>query len=75
MKRSEMVQVIEDYLEICPDLVDHTNKDKAEYIIGCCETWGMLPPDAMPPALSLEERATKDAIWARTRFKWEPEND
>jgi len=62
MKRSEMVQVIEDYLEICPDLVDHTNKDKAEYIIGCCETWGMLPPD-------------KGADSYTGDHDWEPEND
>jgi len=45
MKRSEMLEVIQEYIEIRDEgEVWHGSKDAAEYILGCCETWGMLPP-------------------------------
>lgn len=53
MKRSEMVEVIEDYLIISEDMFV-SNKDKAEYILGCCETWGMLPPATVSELQNLD---------------------
>ncbi len=41
-----MVDIVKDYLDITDDGdFEHlSNKDKADYIVGCCETWGMIPP-------------------------------
>lgn len=47
MKRSKMVEVIKEYLDLLKDESLNLSKDtqdQAEYILGCCETWGMLPP-------------------------------
>lgn len=46
MKRSEMIKVIKDYLDLVQeeDGLNPTTEDMAEYILGCCEVWGMLPP-------------------------------
>lgn len=68
MKRSEMINMI--FVRI-----PHMSIPDIMGMLDIVESAGMLPPDAMPPALSLGERETKDAIWARTRFRWETENE
>lgn len=48
MKRSEMVEIIQEFLDLIkddPKIHNGNTKDHAEYILGCCETWGMLPPE------------------------------
>ena len=46
MKRSEMIQIIKDYLDLVSEEPKDTfsTEEQAEYILGCCETWGMSPP-------------------------------
>ena len=47
MKRSKMIEIIKEYLDLLKDESLNLSKDtqnQAEYILGCCETWGMLPP-------------------------------
>ena len=68
MKRSEMIKVIKDYLDIVDEEpnMNLSNQDKAEYILGCCETWGMLPPAHIPK--------DKNSIWD-SECEWEPEDD
>lgn len=41
-----MVKVIQEYLDIVKEEPGYepSTEDMAEYILGCCETWGMLPP-------------------------------
>jgi hypothetical protein len=74
MKRSEMVDILATEIRYA-ERGDISFEEKASLILKKLEYAGMLPPDAMPPALSLGERETKDAIWARTRFRWEIENE
>lgn len=42
-----MIKVIKDYLDLVGEEPKDTfsTEDQAEYILGCCETWGMLPPE------------------------------
>jgi len=45
MKRSEMIEVIREYLQMREEENMHRdNIDAAEYILGSIETFGMLPP-------------------------------
>lgn len=55
MKRSKMIEVIRDYLNTSKD--DLNNEDKADYILCCCEMWGMLPPSAKLGFLNTEDNA------------------
>jgi len=71
MKRSEMIEVIEDYLDITEDVefANLSNKDKSEYILGCCETWGMSAPLWTPEFTAYGE---PNSIQERT---WEDEDE
>ena len=64
MKRSDMITVIRDYLDLVEDCTkdEFSNNSMAEYIIGCCETWGMTPPNQY-------------ANTNEFRFEWEPEEE
>lgn len=46
MRRSEMVAMIADYLDMRDEdrNIHPLNMDAADYILGCCETFGMSPP-------------------------------
>lgn len=50
-------------------------KQLVEYIRAYEDKAGMLPPDTLPGSLSLSKKHTEDAEWARTRFKWENEDE
>jgi hypothetical protein len=50
-----MIEVIRDYLNTSKD--DLNNEDKADYILCCCEMWGMLPPSAKLGFLNTEDNA------------------
>lgn len=75
MKRSEMLVILAEAID---DSYDYCTEEGSSYsydeILSTLEKAGMLPPDAMPPALSLAERATNDAIWASTRWRWDDES-
>lgn len=68
MKRSEMIEVIKDYLDLREeDPRTHPDSlDAAEYILGCCETWGMLPPYY----IDSESQALDPRV-----FDWKPEDE
>lgn len=57
-----MVEVIKDYLDIVmeEDGYDPNPEDMAEYILGCCETWGMLPPTI---EFKMGEKTVRDNTW------------
>jgi len=73
MERNEMVDHMINMIESTPE--EASMYHRMDMLLGRMERLGMLPPDAMPPALSLTKRATEDAVWVNTRFRWEPEND
>ena len=74
MKRSEMVEIIKDYLDLLKDdslNLSKDTQDQAEYILGCCETWGMLPPE-------IEEQSFKFLPSGEMVYnvnEWEPEDE
>ena len=67
-----LAEAIDDAYDYDPDQGSIYSYDE---ILSALEKAGMLPPDAMPAFMSLGERETKDAIWAKTRWKWEPEDE
>ena len=73
MKRTEILTLIEKALSPCNSAYRLSRERTAVRILDKVEEAGMLPPDAMPTALSLSERATADAVWVDTRWKWEDE--
>ncbi len=59
-----MVRIIKEYLDIRDDGdVDHTNQDSAEYILGCCETWGMLAPEVENPSQEVIDNCLSANYW------------
>lgn len=67
MKRSEMVEIIQDYLSECVVNSDHSSESQADLLLTILENYGMLPPNKWEPGERLsghiEERD----------FVWEPE--
>lgn len=82
MKRSEMIKVIKDYLDLANTKSDFSTEDMAEYILGgCCETFGMLPPDCTDPSVVTDFQNKMLDIYMSEfgdrldLHKWEPEDE
>lgn len=72
MKRSEMIAVLADLLEVQRrDLNNGSDYQDAIIILNAVNGLGMLPPFSNPPATSRELSEIEYAEY----YKWEPEND
>lgn len=59
-----MVEILKEYLDILASgEVDHTTQDSAEYLLGCCETWGMLAPEVENPSQDVIDNCLSANYW------------
>lgn len=69
MKKSDAIDDITDFINHYDggNIQPYVTEKLVDFLVN---ELGMLPPDAMPSFLSIGERETKDATWAKTRWRW-----
>ena len=65
MKRSDMIEVIKDYLDLLKEepRMHCDTISQAEYILGSVETFGMLPPEVSPIPQSVIDNCESGNYW------------